>query len=50
RPAVSHIQLLDEVDIRETAKLGEAAVEAALPELKRVTGWTAKLVRMLRRV
>jgi NTE family protein len=50
RPAVSHIQLLDEVDVRETAKLGEAAVEAALPELKRVTGWTAKLVRMLRRV
>lgn len=49
RPAVTHIQLLDKVDVHEVAKLGEAAVEAALPELKRVTAWPAKLARSFRK-
>jgi NTE family protein len=47
RPAVTHIQLLDKVDVHEVAKLGEAAVEAVLPELKRVTAWPAKLARRI---
>ncbi len=47
RPAVTHIQLLDKVDVHEVAKLGEAAVDAVLPELKRVTAWPAKFARTL---
>jgi NTE family protein len=49
RPAVSHIQLLDKVDVAEVALLGEQAVEAALPDLRRVTAWPARLVRSLNR-
>jgi NTE family protein len=45
RPAVADIQLLDRVDVREVARLGEEAVEAALPELKRVLAWPARLSR-----
>ncbi|MBI5933564.1 MAG: patatin-like phospholipase family protein [Chloroflexi bacterium] len=47
RPAVTHIQLLDKVDVHEVAKLGEAAVDAVLPELKRVTAWPAKFARKI---
>jgi NTE family protein len=49
RPAVSHIQLLDKVDVAEVALLGEQAVEAILPDLRRVTAWPARLVRSLGR-
>ncbi|RJP51443.1 MAG: hypothetical protein C4583_08555 [Anaerolineaceae bacterium] len=49
RPAVTHIQLLDKVDVHEVAKLGEAAVDAVLPELKRVTAWPARLARTFRK-
>jgi hypothetical protein len=49
RPAVSHIQLLDKVDVAEVALLGEQAVEAVLPDLRRVTAWPARLVRSLGR-
>jgi NTE family protein len=45
RPAVTHIQLLDKVDVHEVAKIGEAAVDAILPDLKRVTAWPARLAR-----
>lgn len=45
RPAVTHIQLLDKVDVHEVAKLGEAAVDEILPELRRVTAWPARLAR-----
>ncbi len=45
RPAVHHIQLLDQVDVHEVAKLGEAAVEEVLPDLRRVTAWPARLAR-----
>jgi hypothetical protein len=34
RPQVFHIDTLDIVDVREVAKLGEEAVEAALPQLR----------------
>lgn len=45
RPAVDDIGLLDHVDVHAVAKLGEAAAQAALPELKRVTAWTTQLRR-----
>ena len=47
RPDVADIGLLDVVDVREVAKRGEAAFEAALPELKRVTAWPNLLRRRL---
>lgn len=37
RPAVEHIGLFDRVDVRSTTCLGDAAVEAALPELRALT-------------
>ena len=45
RPKVAHISLLDKVDVSMVAKLGEEAVEAALPELRRITAWPARLAR-----
>jgi len=45
RPAVSDIGLLDQVDVRKVAKIGDKAVEAALPELKKMTSWTSRLRR-----
>lgn len=45
RPKVTHIPLLDKVDVPMVAKLGEEAVEAALPELRRITAWPARLAR-----
>jgi hypothetical protein len=47
RPAVSHISLLQRVDVREVAALGDKAVEAALPELRRETAWGRQLSRVL---
>jgi NTE family protein len=47
RPAVGHIQLLDKVNASEVARLGEQAVEAVLPELRRVTAWPARLARSI---
>ena len=45
RPVVAGIQTLDKVDVRELARLGEEAVEAVLPELKRVVSWPARINR-----
>ncbi len=45
RPNVHSIDLLDKVIVEDVAMLGEQALEAALPELKRVTSWTAQLNR-----
>lgn len=45
RPEVENVGLLDHVDVRELAKIGEAAAQAALPELRRTTGWSARLRR-----
>ncbi|HET9913243.1 MAG TPA: patatin-like phospholipase family protein [Anaerolineales bacterium] len=39
RPQVSEIDTLDIVDVREVAKRGEAAVEAALPHLRSLFTW-----------
>lgn len=47
RPAVKHIQLLDQVDVREVALLGEQAVEDSLPELRRATSWGARIKRTI---
>jgi len=45
RPAVTHIDILDRVDVREVARLGEEAAEAALPELKKLFAWQTRLRR-----
>lgn len=47
RPAVSHIELLDRVDPREVARLGEDALEAVLPDLQRAVSWPARLGRWM---
>lgn len=47
RPPVTHIDVLAHVDIREVAKLGEQAVEAAMPELKRLFSWQYRLRRAI---
>jgi NTE family protein len=49
RPAVTHIQLLDKVDVHEVALLGEQAVDSVLPELRRITAWPARLMRSIGR-
>lgn len=46
-PAVSDIELLERVDVREVAQLGDRAVEAVLPELKQMVSWTSRLRRSL---
>ncbi len=43
RPHVHHLELLDKVVVKDVAMLGEAAVEAVLPELKKVTSWTRRV-------
>ncbi len=45
RPAVTHIQLLDKVDVHEVALLGEQAVDDVLTDLRRTTAWPARLMR-----
>ena len=47
RPAVQHLNLLDKVTVHEVAQLGEAAVEAVLPELARATSWMNRVGRKL---
>ena len=47
RPPVTHIDILAQVDVREVAKLGEQAVEAALPELKSLFAWHNRLRRAI---
>ena len=47
RPAVSDIGLLEQVDVREVARRGDEAVEAALPELRQMVSWTSRLRRSL---
>jgi len=47
RPAVSDIELLEHVDVREVARRGDEAVEAALPELRQMISWTSRLRRSL---
>lgn len=47
RPAVSDIELLAQVDVREVAQRGDSAVEAAMPELRRMVSWTGRLRRTI---
>jgi len=47
RPAVSDIELLQQVDVREVARRGDEAVEAVLPELRQMVSWTSRLRRSL---
>lgn len=43
RPKVHHMKLLDKVVVKDVAMLGEVAVEAILPELKKVTSWSSRM-------
>jgi NTE family protein len=47
RPAVGNIDLLETVDPRKVAKLGEEAMQAALPELRRAVSWQARFTRFV---
>lgn len=47
RPSVQHIDILDRVDVREVARFGENAVEAALPQLKGLFSWPNRLRRAI---
>lgn len=47
RPAVRQIGLLDVVEVDEVVRLGERAALAALPSLRRATGWWPNLKRRL---
>jgi NTE family protein len=47
RPHVHHISLLDKVVVKDIAILGEVAVEAVLPELKKATSWAGRMNKIL---
>jgi NTE family protein len=47
RPAVENIGLLDRVKVSEVVRLGEQAMQAALPRLRREVSWPARLRRRL---
>lgn len=50
RPAVSHIGLLDRVDVHEVARLGEVAALKALPDIRRAASWRGWLMRRMPQV
>jgi NTE family protein len=50
RPQVEGIGVLDRVDVGAVAALGEQAARAMLPEIRKATGWSARLRRWARRV
>lgn len=47
RPKIAGVGLIDEVNVEEMVKRGEAAAEMALPELRRAAGWRAWISRRL---
>ena len=47
RPVVSDIEFLDQVDVQKVAQRGEMAVEAVLPELRKMVSWSSRLRRSL---
>lgn len=47
RPKVGHIQLLQRVDVRAVARLGEEAAQEALPEIRRAVSWPARIRRWI---
>jgi NTE family protein len=50
RPDVGHIGLLDQVDVHQVIKLGEEAVIPHLDRLKKLTSWTSRLNRRVKRI
>ncbi len=49
RPSVPQIGLLDDVNMSEVARLGELAVEKALPDLYEAVSWKGKITNRLYR-
>jgi NTE family protein len=47
RPNVGGIGLLDNVDVKRVVKIGEAAVDEILPELRRMVGWPYRVRQIL---
>jgi NTE family protein len=47
RPPVTNIDILDQVDVRKVARKGDEAVEAVLPELKKLLAWQKRLRRLI---
>jgi len=47
RPVVADIDILDNVDVRMVARKGDDAVEAVLPELKKIFAWQNRLRRAI---
>ena len=47
RPSVTDIDILDQVDVRDVALKGDEAVEAVLPELKKLFTWQSRLRRVI---
>ncbi|HSG45591.1 MAG TPA: hypothetical protein VLA72_20790, partial [Anaerolineales bacterium] len=47
RPMVTDIDILDQVDVQDVAIKGDQAVEAALPELKKLFAWQNRLRRVI---
>jgi NTE family protein len=47
RPDVSGVGLLDKVEVSKIVRMGEAAAEAALPELRRAVAWPNRFRRRI---
>lgn len=47
RPQVNYIDTLDRVDVHEVVRKGEEAVDAVLPELKRLFSWQKRWRRVM---
>jgi NTE family protein len=47
RPKTQDIGLLDKVEVKDVARLGELAVEEALPQLKKAVSWTSRMNRII---
>ena len=45
RPLVTHIDILEDVDVHEVAKIGEDATQAVLPEIRNLFSWQNRLRR-----
>ena len=47
RPRLGNIDTLDIIDVHEVVKIGEAAVEEVLPQLKKKFTWRKRIQRAL---
>lgn len=47
RPPVTHIAILDKVNVHDVVKMGEDAVEVVLPEVKKLFSWQNRLRRVV---